>query len=54
MKSLKLLQEFNHYCLEHPDLRFWQSLRNWSDCNFIYKSDELVEDSRLKDTFYEE
>lgn len=30
MKSQKLLESFTVYCVEHPELRFWQALRAWS------------------------
>jgi hypothetical protein len=31
----KLLQ-FIEYCLNHPEQRFWQALRNWSGHFFIF------------------
>lgn len=33
--SEKLLS-FARYCIEHPDERFWQALRNWSTFSFIF------------------
>ena len=29
------IQSFIKYCLEHPEERFWQALRNWSKYDFI-------------------
>lgn len=29
-KNLKLAISFLRYCLDNPDQRFWQALRNWS------------------------
>ena len=47
------------YCGKHPELRFWQALRNWSGYGFILKADALdVCDGEglyyegLDDTFY--
>jgi hypothetical protein len=34
-KSETLLNEFALYCIAHPDERFWQALRNWSQMCFI-------------------
>lgn len=50
MKSKKLLESFEDYCHEHPDERFWQALRNWSEYNFIYGSNL----TNFEDTFYKE
>ena len=55
MKSADKLSSFIEYCLKHPDERFWQALRNWSQYQFIYVSNqcdviEKVDD--LQDTFY--
>ena len=53
-KNADTLASFVQYCAENPDLRFWQALRGWKDCGFIYVSDELIDDPRLTDTFYRE
>jgi len=54
-KNFLVLQSFIEYCGNHPDQRFWQALRNWSEFHFIYGRkldtkpnwyDELI------DTFY--
>lgn len=34
-KNGALLRSFTSYCLENPELRFWQALRNWSGHHFI-------------------
>jgi len=60
MKSHKLLSSFIEYCLDNPNQRFWQALRNWSSYNTIfgYKSNELLCPTQLmknlEDTFYRE
>lgn len=56
-QNLKQLNDFTDYCLQHPEQRFYQALRNWSQYNFIYgsmgglenKMDKLI---GLEDTFY--
>jgi len=30
-----LVEQFADYCKEHPELRFWQALLNWSEVPFI-------------------
>jgi len=35
-KNIKLLKDFKKYCIKHPEQRFWQALRNWSEWEFIY------------------
>jgi len=53
-KSAKLLDEFITYCVEHPQERFWQALRNWSGYDKIYgeKYNNKWDDQQLIDTFY--
>jgi|WetSurSiteA1Bulk_404760.scaffolds.fasta_scaffold99658_2 hypothetical protein len=53
-KNMVLLLQFANYCEEHPQERFWQALRNWSNYNFIYGSTEPTEEEHLQDTFYKE
>lgn len=57
-KNEKLLASFTEYCIVHPEERFWQALRNWSEHPFIWVSDyiPIVEDRDevLVDTFYME
>ena len=53
-KNKKLLDSFTKHCEENPSERFWQALRNWSDYNFIYGSDDLIKVGMLEDTFYKE
>ena len=36
MKNKEQLIEFLQYCLDHPEERFWQALRNWSGYFFIF------------------
>jgi hypothetical protein len=49
-----VLSSFVAYCEKHPEQRFWQALRNWSGCNFIYVSDcaDNHSNNEIKDTFY--
>jgi len=28
-KNIAVLNDFIHYCIAHPDERFWQALSNW-------------------------
>lgn len=53
MKSEVQLSEFIRYCLEHPELRFWQALRNWSEADSIQYF-KIIDDvtSKMSDTFY--
>lgn len=48
----ELLKSFTEYCEQHPEQRFWQALRNWSEYNFIYGSNKLIEHPDLEDTFF--
>lgn len=34
-KNRALLRSFTSYCIDNPELRFWQALRNWSGHHFI-------------------
>jgi hypothetical protein len=40
-RNAKMRAEFNAYCEAHPAERFWEALRNWVGCTFIYASEEL-------------
>lgn len=35
-KNKDKLLDFITYCFDHPEERFWQALRNWSDAYFIF------------------
>lgn len=56
MKSNKQLKNFVDYCLEHPEERFWQALRNWSGAGFIFWTDSTIDPAKVNkkfiDTFY--
>ncbi len=41
----KTLFDFVCYCIQHPDERFWQAIRNWSGYAFV----EVTEDSPYKE-----
>ncbi len=53
-KNYKLMNEFALYCLDNPDQRFWQALRNWSGEKFILTSKELLLPYSIdsKESFY--
>ena len=51
-KNRKVLEEFIHYCIAHPEERFWQALRNWSSFSTIYGGECGREDKGLINTFY--
>lgn len=64
-KNTELLESFQDYCIEHPEERFWQALRNWAGVAFIYAQPTGVpifdifdvdsardEKSEVYDTFY--
>jgi len=40
VKSAKLLGSFVAYCMQNPELTFWQALRNWAEYKYIIASDE--------------
>jgi hypothetical protein len=44
----KILADFTAYCLQHPELRFWQALAGWSKYLILASK----EDCQLRDTFY--
>jgi hypothetical protein len=50
----KVLFDFVSYCIQHPDERFWQALRNWSGYHFVEVTDDSVfaADRKYRDTFY--
>ncbi len=55
-KNSKQLRKFVLYCLENPDQRFWQALRNWDNSAFIFrqKRNEQGMTQQIEDTFYED
>lgn len=59
INSTNTLASFIVYCMTHPQLRFWQALRNWSGYHFIVATDtDIVAGARqidrelLRDTFH--
>lgn len=52
----RTLFDFVCYCIQHPDERFWQALRNWSGYGFILTTNtvpyEINEETPVLDTFY--
>jgi hypothetical protein len=51
-KNLETLGSLVDYCYEHPELRFWQALRNWAGAKFILVSEECPVFNNQQDTFY--
>ena len=53
-KNKNLMIEFQNYCIDHPDERFWQALRNWAKVERIYATrfSEDDDDTLVEDTFY--
>ena len=53
-KSFKPLMSFIQFCIERPELRFWQALVAWKKVDKIYiqRYDKKVDDEVLEDTFY--
>jgi hypothetical protein len=52
-KNRDTLNDFADYCFAHPELRFWQALRNWCGFNFVCVTDDGFDDKqRFIDTFY--
>jgi hypothetical protein len=48
VKSQTMLQDFSLYCLQNPELRFWQALRNWAGVNAVI----VTQGNETIDTFY--
>ena len=53
-RNSEVLEDFVNYCKTHPDQRFWQALRNWSEFDFILGSHEkpFQQPFPFQDTFY--
>jgi len=50
-RNSKLLEDFNEYCVENSELRFWQALVNWAGFN-ISKVEENKGKINYTDVFY--
>jgi hypothetical protein len=53
-KNRETWKQFADYCKKHPELRFWQALRNWSGYGFVIVTDspDVINHPEAKDTFY--
>jgi hypothetical protein len=54
-RNEEVLYDFKKYCEEHPEERFWQALRNWSNYEFIYVSNKpsyAITCEEVQDTFF--
>lgn len=49
-KNWKLASDFMEFCLEHPELRFWQALNAWAELPNLVVMD--IEGKIARDTFY--
>jgi hypothetical protein len=49
-KNKELLKEFSAYCKTHPNERFWQALRSWSEWHFVCVKNQPFE--IFQDTYY--
>ena len=49
-KNKVVLNSFVKYCRKHPEMRFWQALRNWAGFCFVAVSKSFFEDA--VDSFY--
>lgn len=49
-KNIAIREEFNKYCDEHPEMRFWQALRAWAETGFILLAEGNAHDGSYTDT----
>lgn len=52
MKNARQLLSFIAYCVEHPEERFWQALRNWSGYGFVLVANHR-QSKGFTDTMYD-
>jgi len=51
-RNWEVLKDFIQYCVEHPEQRFWQALRNWAEVDAVLV---LKDNGCTKlDTYYRE
>jgi hypothetical protein len=50
-RNSELLEQFVRYCSDHPELRFWQALRNWAHVKFV-QIVPYTKEERAIDTFH--
>jgi hypothetical protein len=53
-KNSEMLRDFIDYCVDHPEERFWQALRNWSGWHLVMVSNDsdATDNHAIEDTFY--
>ena len=51
-KDEELLADFTAYCKDHPNERFWQALRNWSEWPYVLVATSKSPRADVIDTFY--
>lgn len=56
-KNENALKSLTLYCEEHPELRFWQALRNWASLTIDHKINNIYvgnadDPNDIMDTFY--
>lgn len=37
-KNEEMLLSFTDYCMKHPEMRFWQAVRNWCGWHAVWVS----------------
>ena len=51
--AVEQARAFLDYCIEHPEQRFWQAIRNFTNHNFVYVSEQdHSQVEGLHDTYY--
>lgn len=38
-RNSKILGDFVNFCIENPELRFWQALRTWAEIGYLMADD---------------
>lgn len=53
-RNSETLADFTAFCVDHPDLRFWQALRAWSGWHLVMVSNDsdATDNPKIEDTFY--
>ncbi len=51
-RNSKQLASFVAYCEAHPELRFWQALRNWCGWHYVLVAEQRKIDGQTFDTWH--
>lgn len=52
IQDKKTKHAFIKYMKQHPEQRFWQSIRNFAGVPFVYISNDLLHTKGVFDTFF--